>query len=200
MLILKEQRGLFVTHPHQNISWLPIYQTGCRSFAVLDTLTYDPEHRVVSSYSYSSLGIEKENQENTKPKGPRLANILKSLGLRLIYIEYEIVNSINKTYKDLFIADGESIKENLLKSISPTHVIQFLKTDPRKHIDGCTIYGQTISIKQSEIKTTQNAKLVLDYCLKDSKALFDNLLDVPLMITNDGVLSSFSDDKSVFVS
>ena len=106
--------------------------------------------------------------------------MLLHIGFKLLYSSQIVFNDFKKA--------GTSVRE-----ISPEVVLHFLKANPSN------IGGLPCPVNKTALGSVVGVLCILSYCMKTPKFAAD-MFELPLLLTEDGVLRRFQEDSPVFLS
>ncbi|XP_052100068.1 sacsin-like isoform X2 [Mytilus californianus] len=138
----------------------------------------------VSSLEHSGASLESRAVQRLS----QFIQICKDIGIKLL----ECPKHILKSMKD---ADLK------VEEMTPVLFISFLKSHEEEHEDSCKIGKMGQSLEETALRKIQNLEICIEYCKKVTNANFGDLMEgLPLNLTNDGALRSFSTSHPVFCS
>ncbi|KAJ7369514.1 hypothetical protein OS493_038433 [Desmophyllum pertusum] len=110
----------------------------------------------------------------------KLCKILLTVGFKLLYSSHVLFNDFKKA--------GTNVKE-----ITPEVVVQFLKEHPSN------IGKLPCPLSETTLGSVVGVLLLLCYCMK-TPTFPTEMIEVPLLLTEDGIISRFRKDGQVFLS
>lgn len=113
-------------------------------------------------------------------------SVLRFCGLRIVRIGKKIRDSM-----DYF--------EVPIEEISPKHVIDFLCSHGAEHLDKCLIKTDS-ELKDTVLQNIGNVEVLLNYIIEDEKHFQENVLKIPLVVTEDMTLRCLQDGNPIFVT
>ncbi|XP_048259571.1 sacsin-like [Haliotis rufescens] len=119
-------------------------------------------------------------------KVPKLVEILKDLGMKIIDMPLSIYHQFQE-------ADLE------VSCISSDSVIEFLKSFTNSNEDRCQLASLPLDIKSTPLKDTHALTVLTKYC-KESSTFLDSLDGLPLLLTQDSILRCFTSQLPIIVT
>ncbi|XP_053379066.1 sacsin-like [Mercenaria mercenaria] len=151
---------------------------------------HSPEFRLswipVSSEDDDQYTVYHSCETHAISDKPSFNNILRSVGMKIA--------SVPKKIRDSFENCGLKID-----TLSPEHVIDYLSTFDKKE-DGKPYVFLNLHVSQTGFQNESNLRKVFEYCVTDNKKFFEKLQDLPIILTQDGILRRLSASSTVFVT
>ncbi|XP_078314702.1 sacsin-like [Crassostrea virginica] len=120
-----------------------------------------------------------------------LANILKSLGLKLLDVSAEVAKSVQKSLD----------KRDSPPYLQQIHIIDFLRSWNTKAEDKCLLSRVGVQVSETILKDIRTIETILTLCFGSGMDKYlKNLEGIPLCVQSDNKLQVFSKDKKLYVS
>ncbi|XP_021358916.1 sacsin-like [Mizuhopecten yessoensis] len=148
---------------------------------------------------------ETKRLEQAKNNAHQLSYILKNIGVKITESPLWINESIQEAFQNLpelhiQCAMTRNVFKKNLHMLDHTFVIRFLRTVDITAPDVCLVKDVDRDLTDTRIKNMENMLCLLLYCLKDKQVFIQNMEQLPLLVTNDGMLRRFSTTSHVFIS
>ncbi|XP_062586454.1 sacsin-like isoform X2 [Saccostrea cucullata] len=145
------------------------------------------QDHAAEGYYFTYGKSSKKLNESCSKDSEFLAQSLKNLGMLLIETPLWVFSSM----KDAGI-DGVQI-------VSPKAVLNFLKTYKTDAQYKCKIEKVNIPVKQTRMKHKNVTQSLLSYCVRDKDLKAEDFEHVPLLITADGLLREFRNERVIYL-
>ncbi|XP_021340832.1 sacsin-like [Mizuhopecten yessoensis] len=148
---------------------------------------------------------ESKRRHQAKNDAHQLSYILKNIGVKILESPLWINESMKEAFQNLptlriQCAMTRNVFEEDLPMLDHTFVLRFLRTVDKNTPDVCLIKDVNRYLTDTKIKNMENILCLLLYCLKDKQIFIQNMEQLPLLVTNDGMLRRFSSTSHVFIS
>ncbi|XP_069137977.1 sacsin-like [Argopecten irradians] len=171
------------------------------------SIQFEAELRIPSYVVVTEVDQVKQNrlkQQQAVSDALKLSSTLKAIGMKVLETPLWIFTSMKLAFlkkKNLCISSTmhKEFKEEI-HILNPLIIVKFLSQESGSSPDACLLNDVDQNISETPIKSVENTRHLLRYCLKDHDMFLQHVDSLPLLITNDCKLRRFSPKRPVYLS
>ena len=144
------------------------------------------------SFNQSSAVASRRLLTST-PKKPASRRSVNNLKEALIACGLKLINLPTEIYQCFIDSDV------CVESLCPAVVVQFFRSFEQTG-SSCTLGSVPIALRATPLRNESTLAAVLQYCMRDSDYLLDNLEGLPLLLCEDGQIRVFTKEDPVYLT
>ncbi|XP_060068841.1 sacsin-like [Ylistrum balloti] len=194
------------------IWWVGLRETNHAFPAFFDNLRCqlrDDAQTTIKNQRKVFVHFEKKKEEEmirqAEDEAYQLSHTLKDIGMKILESPFWIYQSMLNALECLekMRITHDRCENRFMRNghlINPSIILGILRKTVDMSPDACFLKDVNRNIADTSIKSMSNIICLLRYLLKDVHAFVDNMQNLPLLVTNDGMLRRFTSTRSVFLS